>query len=115
MTPENTHFIFIVFAVHSCLELSIPFPMSTNNPSWKSVVLKASAKPSVCCQFGIPGLVLQKIQESLTQGENLLGAVGVKCVRLTIKPLLVYTNRHEKSNTEQLHYIANTTAHLLGS
>ena len=32
--------------VHSCLEAIFPIPMSTNNPSQKSVVLESSAKPS---------------------------------------------------------------------
>ena len=34
-------------------------------------------KPSQGCQFSGPGLVLQKMQESLTQWANLLGVVGV--------------------------------------
>ena len=57
--------------VHSCLELVNLIPMSTNNPSPKSVVLESAAKPSLGCQFGSPGLIWQKIKP------NLLGVVGV--------------------------------------
>ena len=39
---------------------------------------ESSAKYCLGCQFGSPGLVWRKIQEPLTQVENLLGVKGVK-------------------------------------
>ena len=39
--------------------------MSTNNPTWKSLVLEASVKPSLHCQFGSQGLVWQNWQRRL--------------------------------------------------
>ena len=53
--------------VHNCLEVIILIPMSTNNPSLKSVVLEYPAKPSLGCHFSSPDLVWQKIQEPLIQ------------------------------------------------
>ena len=56
--------------VHSCLDLVILIPMSTINPSRKSVVLEYSAlKPSR--SFGLA-------EDLRTTDENVLGVVGVK-------------------------------------
>ena len=57
--------------VHSCPKLAILIKPSTNNPSRKSVFLESS-KPCLGCQFGSPGFVWQKTQESLTQDANWL-------------------------------------------
>ena len=45
--------------VPSCLDLAILIKMSINNPSdsQKSGVLESSAKVSLGCHFGSPGLV----------------------------------------------------------
>jgi len=43
--------------VHSWLKPVILIKMSTNNPSWKSLVLESSVKPRLCCDS--PVLVFQ--------------------------------------------------------
>ena len=41
---------------NSCLEIAILLKISTNNPSWKLLVLESFVKPSLGCQFGSQGL-----------------------------------------------------------
>ena len=60
--------------VHSCLELTMLIKMSTSNPIWKLVVLEYSAWATCLAAR----LDLQKVQDPLTQGANLLTVIVVR-------------------------------------
>ena len=67
--------------VYSCYSSSLQFQQVPTtlirSTCLLNLLVESSAKPSLGCHFGSPGLVWQKIQQPLTLGANVLGVVGV--------------------------------------
>ena len=65
---SSTNLLNIYFA--------ILIKMSTDNQSWKSVVLESSDNQSLGCNFGSQGLARQRNEKPLTQRANLFWVVS---------------------------------------
>ena len=77
--------------VHSCLQL-VMIPMSTNTPSWKSVVLESSTKPGLSNQTDSPRLGLAEDSRNTD-------------FRLGLLVLIKIGNQGGEDNYEQLHIL----------